>query len=82
MNATIDYDDEKEQAKNGSDTTGVLKHKTEKKAETQNSIGVRFTKTKTTINGRPKPFKDCRVVLGSVTNKLAEINQDWGSFRS
>ena len=34
MNATIDYDDEKEQAKNGSDTTGVLKHKTEKKAET------------------------------------------------
>ena len=33
MNVPVDYDNEKEIAKNGSKITGVLKHKTDKKVE-------------------------------------------------
>ena len=40
MNVPVDYDNEKEIAKNGSKITGVLKHKTDKKVENQESTGV------------------------------------------
>ena len=51
MNVPVDYDNEKQQTKNGSNTTGVLKHNTYKKVENKEIKGMRFTNTKTTING-------------------------------
>ena len=80
MNVPIDYDEEKERTNNGSDITGLLKHKTDKKFENEKSIRVRFKKTKTTINEQSNMSKYCRSVLGDVINKPAEIQRDWVSF--
>ena len=81
MNVPVDYEDEKQINKEWIRYHRSVETQNREEGGNENSTGVSFTKTKTTINGWSKPYKDRRSVLGNVTNKPEDIQRYWGYFR-